>query len=264
MKYFKLPVLVFICGLSIISLGQNNVGIGTNTPSPDAALDIQSTSQGVLVPRMTTVQRNAIASPTEGLLVYDTDVNCFFFYENSSSTWENLCTAGPAGAPGPAGPAGPQGVAGVAGPQGPSGVINKYHVYGTAGRLAVTSVTPTVQPGMVQTFTLTAPATVMIWATIGGRTTLTTSGAYATVDMVIYVNGNFLTNGGWNRFNVVNPTNSNSFNTCAINTMISLPAGTHTVDLRTFRGLSSTSPVDIGGDSANDTNPGEMTIMILN
>lgn len=309
-----IAAIAFIFGLNAV-YAQNNVGIGTTTPNPNAILEMQSTSQGVLVPRMTTVQRNAIAAPTEGLLVYDMDVNCFFFYESSSTSWLSLCNAGgvgpagpqgpagptgatgpagpqgPAGATGPAGangadgvngapgatgPAGPQGPAGAAGPmgatgpagatgpQGPPGVINKYHVYGTASRLAVASTTPTLQPGLTQTFTLAAPATVIVWATIGGRTTSTTTGAYAQVDMVVYVDNNFLANGGWNRFNIVNPTNTNSFNTCAINTMITLPAGTHTIDLRTFRGAGSTSPVDIGGNAALETNPGELTILILN
>ena len=283
-KHNFIAAIALTFGLNA-AYAQNNVGIGTNTPNPNAVLEMQSTNQGVLVPRMTTVQRNAIAAPTEGLLVYDIDVNCFFFYESTSASWSNLCNAGGVGPAGPAGPQGPAGPAGAAGapgapgatgpagaagatgpqgPQGPPGVINKYHVYGTAGRLAVTSITPTVQPGMTQTFNLTAPATVIIWASIGGRTTNTTSGAYATVDMVIYANGAFLPNGGWNRFNIVNPSNTNSFGTCSINTMISLPAGTHTIDLRTFRGASSTSPVDIGGNSSTDVNPGEMTIMILN
>jgi hypothetical protein len=206
---------------------------------------------------MSTAQCLAIAGPTEGLLVYDINFDCFFFYEATSASWSNLCNAGPQG------PAGPVGATGPAGPTGPSGVINRYHAYGTAGRLAVSSATHTVQPGMTQTFTLTAPATVIVWATIGGRTTSSTSGAYATVDMVVYLNGAFLANGGWNRFNIVNPTSINSFNTCAINTMITLPAGTHTIDLRTAR-VNGTSTVDIGGNAALDTNPGELTILILN
>ncbi len=325
-------------GLAFTPLSaQNNVGIGTTTPNPNAILEMQSTTQGVLVPRMTTAQRLAIASPTEGLMVYDITVDCFFFYETTSATWKNLCSsatgpagpagpqgpAGPAGATGPAGPAGaagatgpagatgaagpagpigPAGPAGAAGatgatgpagpigpvgatgaagpagpagatgatgpagptgPQGPSGVIQKYHVYGTAGRLAVASTVATAQPGLTQTFTLASPATVMVWATIGGRNTATTSGAYATVDMILYVNGAFLPSGGWNRFTITNPTSANAFSTCAINTMISLPAGTHTIDLRTAR-LNGTTSVDIGGNAAADTNPGELTIMVIN
>lgn len=101
------------------------------------------------------------------------------------------------------------------------------------------------------------------WANIGGRTTSSSTGQYATVDMVLYVDGNFLPSGGWNRFNIVNPTLSNSFAIGTINTMFTLPAGTHTIELRTSR-LNGTSSVDIGGNGAIDTNPGEMTIMILN
>lgn len=315
MKRKSLFLAAVVLSLSSYSaFAQNNVGIGTTTPNPNAVLEMQSTTQGVLVPRLTTAQRIAIAAPTEGLMVYDIDVNCFFFYESTSAAWQNLCSAGATGPQGPAGPAGPQGPAGVAGangapgapgtngvdgidgatgpqgpvgaagpqgpagpagtngaagatgatgPQGPPGVINKYHVYGTAGRLAVATTTPTAQPGMTQVVNLTATSSVMIWATIGGRTTGTGNANHAVVDMVIYVDGAFLPNGGWNRFTVTNPSTTNAFNTCAINTMVTLPAGAHTIELRTFRS-SGTSPVDIGGNAASDVNPGEMSIMVLN
>ncbi len=261
----RIKLSLYTLFVATVTFGQNNVGIGTTTPSPDAALEIRSTNQGVLVPRLTTAQRTAITTPTEGLLVYDIDVNCFYFYESTAATWQNLCNAGatgpagpigatgpqgpagPTGAPGvtgatgpqgPAGPAGtngtngtngingvgvtstvdngngtfainysdgssfttanltgPQGPAGATGPQGPSGVVNRYHVQGTAGRLAVTSTTPTMQPGITQTFTLSAPATVIVWASIGALNTSTTTGAYANVDMILYVNNNFLPTG---------------------------------------------------------------------
>ncbi len=68
---------------SFLSTGQN-IGISdydsTFTPDNSAALEIKSTSRGVLVPRLTTAQKNAISSPAEGLLVYDTDLDYFFFY----------------------------------------------------------------------------------------------------------------------------------------------------------------------------------------
>ena len=58
------------------------VAINTDgtTPNSSAMLDIKSTSKGLLTPRMTTAQRNSIVSPATGLMVYDTDVNKFFFY----------------------------------------------------------------------------------------------------------------------------------------------------------------------------------------
>jgi len=49
------------------------VGIGTTTPSSSSLLEIKSTTKGLLIPRMTVAQRNAIASPANGLLIYQTD-----------------------------------------------------------------------------------------------------------------------------------------------------------------------------------------------
>jgi hypothetical protein len=49
------------------------VGIGTTTPSASAALDITSTSQGLLLPRLTYVQKTAITSPVAGLILWCSD-----------------------------------------------------------------------------------------------------------------------------------------------------------------------------------------------
>ncbi len=74
-----------------------SVGIGTTNPNNSAALDIQSNSKGVLIPRMSTVQRNAIPSPATGLLVFDNTTNSFWFRnatdwvelsDSSSSVWK--------------------------------------------------------------------------------------------------------------------------------------------------------------------------------
>jgi hypothetical protein len=100
---------------------QNNVGIGTSTPDPSATLDVTSTNSGVLVPRLTTAQRLAIASPAQGLLVYDTNLDCFFFFNAATVTWTSLCTAAGTGPTGPTGPQGLQGVAGAAGSAGANG-----------------------------------------------------------------------------------------------------------------------------------------------
>ncbi len=65
------------------------VGIGTNTPDNSSQLEIVSTDKGILIPRLTVVQRIAIANPAQGLLVYQTDdVQGFYFYDGSS--WSRL------------------------------------------------------------------------------------------------------------------------------------------------------------------------------
>ncbi len=63
---------------------QNNVGIGTETPNTSAMLDISSNNKGLLTPRMTTAQRNAISTPAKGLLVYDTDLNALYHYNGNA------------------------------------------------------------------------------------------------------------------------------------------------------------------------------------
>lgn len=70
MKFTTLSVILL---LSLTSV-QAQVGIGTSTPDASAKLDVTSTNKGLLLPRMTGNQRDAIANPAVGLLIYCT--NC--------------------------------------------------------------------------------------------------------------------------------------------------------------------------------------------
>jgi len=67
-----------------------SVGVGTATPDATALLDVSSTTKGFLAPRMTAVQRDAIATspatPATGLLIYQTDGTAGFYYYNGT-TW---------------------------------------------------------------------------------------------------------------------------------------------------------------------------------
>ena len=73
---------------STIFHSTGNVGIGITTPASSAKLDITSTTQGFLPPRMTTAQKNAIASPASGLVVYDTTLGKLCV--RGASAWETI------------------------------------------------------------------------------------------------------------------------------------------------------------------------------
>ncbi|WP_179019027.1 hypothetical protein [Winogradskyella forsetii] len=88
MRHFK--TLLFSLLLSITGFSTAQVGIGTDQPDASSLLDLNSNSKGLLAPRMTTLEREAIASPAESLLVFDTDLDAFYFYNSTNSTWIEL------------------------------------------------------------------------------------------------------------------------------------------------------------------------------
>ncbi len=65
----------------------SSFGIGAS-PDASAALDVNSTTKGFLPPRMTTAQRIAIATPAEGLIVFDSDLSNLYIYKNAE--WKTL------------------------------------------------------------------------------------------------------------------------------------------------------------------------------
>jgi Fibrobacter succinogenes major domain (Fib_succ_major) len=64
-------------------------GINTNTPDTTAILDVYSTNKGFLPPRLTTAQRDAIATPAAGLTIYNTTVNCLQWW--NGTYWYDGC-----------------------------------------------------------------------------------------------------------------------------------------------------------------------------
>jgi hypothetical protein len=77
--------LLFLA-LSISVNAQVAINSDGSTPNNSAMLDVKSTSRGMLVPRMSTVQRNAIASPATGLLIFCTDNNQFYLNKGTPAT----------------------------------------------------------------------------------------------------------------------------------------------------------------------------------
>jgi len=75
-------ILLFFVLWSISNTAQ--IGIGTTAPDASAALEVVSTSKGILIPRMTQVQKVAITAPATGLLVYQTDGTTGYYYYNGT------------------------------------------------------------------------------------------------------------------------------------------------------------------------------------
>ncbi len=68
----------------ITTIGFAQVGIGTASPDASAALDVTATDKGFLMPRMTTAQKTAIATPAIGLQVYDLDTKSTWSYDGTA------------------------------------------------------------------------------------------------------------------------------------------------------------------------------------
>ena len=92
MKFLNLKLILIglLSGISACLQAQLAIGdtSGVTPPHPSAMLDIQGTSRGTLISRMTTAQRKAIVNPAQGLLIYDLEKSHFYFY--SGTRWRQL------------------------------------------------------------------------------------------------------------------------------------------------------------------------------
>lgn len=88
-------IILLIGFLSLFDFMSAQVGINTTTPHASAALDVTSPSnnKGVLLPRMTTAQKNAIINPASGLIVYDTSKKCLSQNVGTEATPIWICLA---------------------------------------------------------------------------------------------------------------------------------------------------------------------------
>ena len=129
--------LLAVVLLTVTTFAQ--VGIGTTTPEASAALDITSTTKGLLIPRMTNVQRQAISNPVAGLMVYVTDFvgGTFLFYNGTD--WKELSLTQARTAPGD------PTITGVA--SGDEQVTVSFTAPSSNGGSAITSYTATSSPG---------------------------------------------------------------------------------------------------------------------
>lgn len=124
------------------------ITVGTSSVPASSIFTANATDKGILIPRMTATQRDAITSPANALLVYSTTDSAFYFYRGD--TWTKIATgSGGGGATGPSGPTGPTGAAGsngsvgATGSTGPTGAAGSNGSNGSAGATGPTGATGT-------------------------------------------------------------------------------------------------------------------------
>jgi hypothetical protein len=152
----RATVILFLILVGCCAQAQQRVGIGTLTPDASAQLELNATTKGMLIPRMTSAQRNMIPNPTNGLLVFDMTTVGFWYFDGVQWVQPFGPTgpqgpvgitgiAGPTGAQGPTGQpssvVGAQGIVGITGPQGPQGSPGPSGPQGSQGVVGITGVT---------------------------------------------------------------------------------------------------------------------------
>lgn len=225
-KNLLILLLLAVLGKEVFS--QNNMGIGTENPDPSAILDISDTTKGVLVPRMSSIQRLAIPSPSNGLLVFDITEDCFLYYSQLTLSWVSLCSligpTGPTGAAG--GPIGPTGATGATGISN----IQTFGAYGTSS-VNVTTTNFITIPGLSLTVNLTDTATLNIYTYGGLRQSSSGSGNAAAFIQVFNNNAAVTTAYEYYDLNTSFIPTSSRTNWSMI-TFLSLPPGSYEIDIR--------------------------------
>ena len=94
----KISLILIAIFIVVINAKSQNVAITDDdsyTANSSSMLDVKSTTKGFLSPRVTTTQRNAIVTPATGLLVFDTSLNGFYYYNGTA--WINLSSGSSSG-----------------------------------------------------------------------------------------------------------------------------------------------------------------------
>jgi len=90
----KTIVLLATAFLTALNIHAQSFSINTDgsTAHSSAMLDVKSNSKGMLIPRLTLAERNAVASPATGLMIYQTDNTAgFYFYDGAA--WISITSA---------------------------------------------------------------------------------------------------------------------------------------------------------------------------
>ena len=85
----KIVLISTLLLIAVFVKAQNSVGIGTTTPNPNAALDIVTTNQGLLIPRLdtATILAMPLGAADDGMMVYADEINAFAYWDGDSLDW---------------------------------------------------------------------------------------------------------------------------------------------------------------------------------
>jgi hypothetical protein len=226
-------------------LWAQSVGIGTSTPNASARLEVSSTNQGVLIPRVSltsVTDATTIPNPATSLLVYNTNASL----PQGAGYYYNAGT-----------PAAPRWLS-----------INNevvwYHRSATGSVTHNTNGNVTQIPNLAQTITVPTgyEADIEIWAQAGVYLTGGTSTSWAVADIILYRNGTFIPSGGWNRRKLRNgDLNFVAMDVLCLIARETLGPGTYTYQLMSNR-YAGNQEVSIGGNCATEVNCGELKIAV--
>ena len=83
---------IIVTHLNFSQIHAQSIGINTSKPDNSAVLDIRSNTRGLLIPRTSSASRMAVVNPANGLMLYDTTVSSFWFYNGNA--WSEMTTTG--------------------------------------------------------------------------------------------------------------------------------------------------------------------------
>jgi len=226
-------------------LWAQSVGIGTSSPDASARLEVSSTNQGVLIPRVSltsVTDATTIPNPAPSLLVYNTNASlpqgAGYYYNAGTSTaprWVSI-----------------------------NNEVVWYHRSATGFVDHNTNGNVTQIPGLAQTITVPTgyQADIEIWAQAGVLLTGGTNTSWAVADIILYRNGTFIPIGGWNRRKLHNGDGtSTDIDVLCLIARETLGPGTYTYQLMSNR-FAGNQTVRIGGDCATAVNCGELKIAV--
>ncbi|RLD55103.1 MAG: hypothetical protein DRJ05_13485, partial [Bacteroidetes bacterium] len=90
MKNIKLIIIAITMIASYSLTAQVTVRNGSSNGDPSAMLNVISSEKGILIPRMTQAEIEAIESPAIGLSVFNTDDSRFYFYDDGAGEWKEI------------------------------------------------------------------------------------------------------------------------------------------------------------------------------